>query len=57
MAIPLGYALVTWTDLGPRGVWLAQLVSSVFVTVATGAWLATGRWARRVVGGVRDSLS
>lgn len=47
LAIPLAYSLVTWTDAGPTGIWTAQLVSSICVTLATGAWLATGRWTRR----------
>lgn len=47
VTIPLGFYLVKATDLGPSGIWIAQLVSAVVATSATGIWLATGRWTRR----------
>jgi Na+-driven multidrug efflux pump len=47
IAIPLAYALARFTDLGPTSIWIAQLASAVFVTLATGARLASGRWTRR----------
>lgn len=45
VTLPLGYALAD--PLGPTGIFAASLVGSVVVTLATGGWLATGRWARR----------
>ena len=47
VAIPLAFALTRWWALGPTGIWIAFLTSSVVSTVATGLWLATGRWTRR----------
>ncbi len=47
VAIPLAFALTGWGALGPTGIWIAFLTSSVFSTLATGVWLATGRWTRR----------
>ncbi len=49
VTIPLAYGLALGTDLGPTGIWIAHLVSSVVTTLATAAWLATGRWTRRAV--------
>ncbi len=46
VTVPLGYALAG-TRLGATGIWIATLVGSASVTLATGSWLATGRWARR----------
>jgi Na+-driven multidrug efflux pump len=48
VALPLAYALSHHTDMGHRGIWTAFLVSTAVSTVGTGAWLATGRWTRRV---------
>jgi putative MATE family efflux protein len=45
VTIPLGIALARG-PLGATGVWLASLIGSALVTVATGIWLATGRFAR-----------
>ena len=45
--IPVSAHLVRNTDLGATGIWIAFLASSVISTLATGLWLATGRWARR----------
>jgi len=39
--------LTRFAELGPTGVWIASLASSAIGTAAMGAWLATGRWARR----------
>ena len=47
VTIPLGFFLARQTELGPSGIWIAQLVSSGIATTATGIWLATGRWTRR----------
>jgi putative MATE family efflux protein len=47
VAIPLGIFLVRATSLGPSGIWIAQLVSAIVATTATGIWLASGRWTRR----------
>jgi putative MATE family efflux protein len=47
VALPLAYGLARHTAMGHRGIWTAFLVSTVLSTVATGAWLATGRWTRR----------
>ena len=47
VSVPLAYTLAHGLDLGPSGIWIAQLASSALVTVATGLWLATGRWTRR----------
>ena len=47
VAVPLALALTRGAGLGPSGVWIASLGSSALGTAAMGAWLATGRWARR----------
>jgi len=47
VAVPLALLLTRGLGLGPTGVWIASLASSAFGTSALGAWLATGRWARR----------
>jgi Na+-driven multidrug efflux pump len=47
VALPLAWALTHHTSLGPTGIWIAQLVSSVVVTTGTALWMATGRWTRR----------
>ena len=47
VAVPLAFLLTRGAGLGPTGVWIASLASSAFGTAALGAWLATGRWARR----------
>ena len=47
VALPLGHFLATSTSLGPTGLWIAILVYTVVNTLATLAWLATGRWTRR----------
>jgi putative MATE family efflux protein len=48
LTLPLGIALAApWgADMGPTGLFLGVLLGSWVTTVATGAWLATGRWAR-----------
>ncbi|MDX1650156.1 MAG: MATE family efflux transporter, partial [Myxococcota bacterium] len=47
--LPLGVWLATEAGLGwgPEGVFMASMVGAFAVTAMTGAWLATGRWARR----------
>ena len=47
VALPLGHYLALETSLGPTGLWIAILAFSVVNTLATLAWLATGRWTRR----------
>jgi len=47
IAVPLALLLTRFAELGPTGVWIASLASSAVGTAAMGAWLATGRWARR----------
>jgi len=47
VAVPGAWLLSQHTDMGPHGVWAAQLLSVALVTLATGAWLLTGRWTRR----------
>jgi putative MATE family efflux protein len=47
IAVPLALMLTRVAGLGPTGVWIASLASSAVGTAAMGAWLATGRWARR----------
>jgi putative MATE family efflux protein len=47
VALPLAWALSRHTSLGPTGIWIGQLASSVVVTTGTTIWLATGRWTRR----------
>jgi putative MATE family efflux protein len=49
VTVPLAYVLAFVLDFGPTGLWIAFLVSSVVVTVATGLWMATGRWTRRAL--------
>ncbi len=44
--LPLSTFLARHTELGPTGIWIAFLASSVVSTVGTGLWLATGRWTR-----------
>jgi putative MATE family efflux protein len=46
VALPLAFGLTRGAGLGPTGVWIAALANSAFTTAASGAWLATGRWAR-----------
>jgi putative MATE family efflux protein len=46
VTLPLGVWLSGPCGLGLTGIFLASLVGSVTVTLATGAWLATGRWTR-----------
>lgn len=46
VAIPLAIGLSA-TQLGPTGIWIANLANSVVSTLALGGWLATGRWTRR----------
>jgi len=47
LSIPLAHLLVARTTLGPEGIWWGGVAGSIFTTVATAAWLATGRWAGR----------
>jgi putative MATE family efflux protein len=48
LTLPLGIALsAPWgLGLGPTGLFAGTLLGSWVTTLATGAWLATGRWAR-----------
>ena len=47
LTIPLGWLLAHHTALGPTGLWISGLASSMVATLGTGLWLATGRWTRR----------
>jgi Na+-driven multidrug efflux pump len=47
ITLPLSWGLVRFTSLGATGIWRAQLVGSILLTLGTGAWVATGRWTRR----------
>ncbi len=44
---PLGYYLATRSDLGPTGMWIANLVYALLNAGLMIAWLLTGRWTRR----------
>ena len=44
---PLGYYLSTRADLGPTGMWIANVVYALLNAGLMVAWLLTGRWARR----------
>lgn len=45
--VALGTYLAVGLDYGPSGIFISGLVSSVFVTITTAGWIATGRWTRR----------
>jgi len=47
VALPLGHYLANATTLGPTGLWIAVLTYTVVNSIATLAWMATGRWTRR----------
>jgi len=47
VTLPLAWYMVRHTSLGPTGIWQAQLVGSIVLTLGTGTWVATGRWTRR----------
>ena len=47
VSIPLAIFLSLGTDLGHQGLWIAFLATNVFVTLAMGLRVATGRWSRR----------
>ena len=46
--IPLGFWMAgpEGLDMGPRGVFMASLLSAIVVTTLNGAYLFTGRWTR-----------
>jgi putative MATE family efflux protein len=46
---PLAWYLATQTDLGPKGMWIANLVYALLNSGLMVAWLLTGRWTRRHV--------
>lgn len=47
VGIPAAHVLADmW---GPTGIWSGSLIGTAFSTLATGAWLATGRWTRSAV--------
>ena len=46
VTLPLGWYLATRTDAGPTGLFIATFVSAATVTLAMGAWTASGRWTR-----------
>ena len=45
--VALGTYLAVGPDYGPSGIFISGLVRSVFVTIITAGWIATGRWTRR----------
>ena len=45
--LPLAVILTRTTDLGPTGIWIAHFSNAAVSTLATAAWLFTGRWTRR----------
>jgi putative MATE family efflux protein len=47
LGLPLAYLSVRATDLGPAGLWSANLVAAGLSTIASACWLATGRWTER----------
>jgi putative MATE family efflux protein len=47
LGIPLALLLTRQSELGATGMWIANLAYGVCNTLAMGAWLLTGRWARR----------
>jgi Na+-driven multidrug efflux pump len=60
VTIPIGTYLATDWGLGrgPTGVFQASVIGGAVITLATGAWLASGRWARkRLAGGERTRLA
>ena len=44
---PLGYWLAAHDSLGPKGMWIANVVYASINAGAMVAWLLTGRWTRR----------
>jgi putative MATE family efflux protein len=46
---PLGYYLSTRADLGPSGMWIANVVYALLNAGLMIAWLLSGRWTRRHV--------
>jgi len=44
VSLPLGLYLAKTRGMGPDGLFVAQFTSSVIATLATGGWVATGRW-------------
>ena len=54
VTLPLAWLLTHHTDLAETGIWIAQLVSSGVLTISTGIWVATGRWARRAAHSVAE---
>ena len=46
ITIPLALYLTENRAMGPQGLFIAQFVTTAIGTVATAAWLATGRWTR-----------
>ena len=45
--IPLAIGLANHTDLGPSGIWIAQLANSVVTTVAFSLRIASRRWTEK----------
>ena len=46
ITIPLALYLTENRAMGPQGLFIAQFVTTALGTLATGLWLATGRWTR-----------
>jgi putative MATE family efflux protein len=47
VSLPLAVLSVRATDLGPTGLWAANLIAGAITAIATLCWLATGRWTAR----------
>jgi len=46
LTLPLGLYLAHTREMGPSGIFIAGLAGSVTITLASSAWVATGRWTR-----------
>ncbi len=44
---PLGFTLALYTDLGPTGMWIANLSNGALNSMLMVGWLLTGRWTKR----------
>jgi len=44
LTLPLGLYLAHSREMGPSGIFIAGLAGSVTITLASSAWVATGRW-------------
>jgi len=53
LRLPPAYALLSWFDMGPTGVWYAMAFSNVATAVIAGLWFLRGTWTENVVGSER----